>query len=273
MLSHSSSLLRPHSSITSIPGGAFGGTGLTNVTIPNSVINLGGFGSCASLTSITIPNSVTSIEGDAFAFCTALGSVRIPDSVTRIGDGLISKGVVGAFSGCSSLTNVVLGSSLRYIGDGAFFNCSSLASITIPNSVTNIGQVCFAYSANLTAAYFQGDAPSVSSTAFVLLSQADPTTVYYLPGTTGWGPTFASRPTTLWLLPNPVILATSLGVYDGGFGFRVSWATNASVVVEASTSLLNPVWQTLVTEPLADGRFDFRDPQWMSISTRFYRVL
>jgi hypothetical protein len=166
----------------------------------------------------------------------------------------------------------VLGRSLRYIGDGAFFSCSSLASITIPNSATHIGDVCFAFSPNLTAAYFQGDAPSVGPTAFVLLSQADPTTVYYLPGTMGWGPTFASRPTALWLLANPVILTTSLGVYDGGFGFRVSWATNASVAVEATTNLLNPVWQTLFIEPLVDGWFDFRDPQWMSISNRFYRA-
>jgi len=262
--------------IRTITFGAFGGTGLTNLTIPQSVTNIGDFAfeSCANLTNVTIPNSVTYIGGGAFAFCAELRNVSIPDSVTRIGDGLVSKGVVGTFSGCVNLTNVVLGNSLGYIGDGAFFNCSSLTNITIPKSVTHIGDVCFAYSANLTAVYFQGDAPSVSLTAFELLSQADPTTVYYFPCTTGWGPTLAKRPTALWVLPSPVILNTSssLGVHEDGFGFTVSWATNATVVVEASTNLLDSAWQTLVTEPLVDGRIDFRDPQWMIFSNRFYRV-
>jgi hypothetical protein len=194
--------------------------------------------------------------------------------VTHIGDGLISKGVIGAFSDCTRLTNVVLGNSLRYIGDGAFFRCSSLAAITIPKSVTRIGDVCFAYSPNLTAAYFEGDAPSVSRIAFDVFSQPNPTTVYYLPGTAGWGASLASRPTALWVRPNPVILTTGpgFGAHADGFGFRVSWATNVSVVVEACANLLNPVWQTLGAGLLTDGTYDFRDPKWASHPDRFYRV-
>ena len=41
--------------------------------------------SCTGLTSITIPNSVTSIGGYAFYSCSSLTSVTIPDSVTSIG--------------------------------------------------------------------------------------------------------------------------------------------------------------------------------------------
>ena len=46
-------------------------TGLTSITIPNSVTSIGycAFVCCTSLTSITIPNSVTSIEGGAFDCC------------------------------------------------------------------------------------------------------------------------------------------------------------------------------------------------------------
>ena len=46
-------------------------SGLTSVTIPNSVTSIGegAFSGCSGLTSITIPNSVTSIGDYAFLFC------------------------------------------------------------------------------------------------------------------------------------------------------------------------------------------------------------
>ena len=42
-------------------------SGLTSVTIPNSVVYLSGFSDCTGLTSITIPNSVTTIGRSAFS--------------------------------------------------------------------------------------------------------------------------------------------------------------------------------------------------------------
>ena len=60
-------------------------TGLTSVTIPNSVTVLDdySFYNC-SMTSVTIPNSVTTINKGAFWSC-GLTSVNIPNSVTSIG--------------------------------------------------------------------------------------------------------------------------------------------------------------------------------------------
>ena len=80
---------------------------------------------------------------------------------------------------------------------------------------------------------FQGNAPNVGPDVF---SGANNATIYYLSGTTGWEPTFGGRPTALWYLPYPVILTLppAFGVQNNQFGFRISWATNADVVVEAA---------------------------------------
>ncbi len=252
-------------SVTSIGEDAFFGSGLTSVTIPNSVINIGhsAFADCSSLTSVTIGNSVTSIGSWAFFHCASLTSITIPSSVTNIG--------AWAFSHCPNLTNVTIPNSVTSIGRSAFADCSSLTSVTIPNSITNIGYYAFAYCANLMEVYFQGNAPSVDSLVFV---NSDNATVYYLPGTTGWGPTFGGNPTKLWSLPYPLILnnGPGFGVRTNQFGFIISWANNLSVVVEACTDLANPIWSSVETNTLTDGASYFSDPQWTNYRARFYRI-
>ena len=93
------------------------------------------FSNCTGLTSITIPDSVTSIGGYAFYGCTSLTSITIPDSVTSIDH--------DAFSGCTGLTNVTIGNGVLSIDRNAFSYCTGLTSITIPDSVTSIGTSAF----------------------------------------------------------------------------------------------------------------------------------
>ena len=146
---------------TSIGGGAFRGcSGLTSVTIPNSVTSIGfsAFSDCSGLTSITIPNSVTSIGNYAFAYCSGLTSVTIPNSVTSIGS--------SAFSGCSGLTSVTIGSGVTSIGEYAFSSCSGLTSITIPNSVTSIGDYAFYKCSGLTSVTIPNSVTSIGNYAF-----------------------------------------------------------------------------------------------------------
>ena len=106
---------------------AFDWSGLTSVTIPNSVTSIGAYAfcGCSGLTSVTIPNSVTSIEFRAFMNCSGLTSVTIGNSVTSIGE--------EAFCQCSGLTSVVSEIETPFtLGFCAFCTISSNCTLTVP---------------------------------------------------------------------------------------------------------------------------------------------
>lgn len=107
--------------------GFFYCTGMTSITIPNTVkyINEGAFFNCTGLTSIEIPNSVTSIEMETFAHCKGLTSVKIPNSITNIG--------IYAFWDCPALTSIEIPKSVTFIAESAFSNCTGLRSVTVAN--------------------------------------------------------------------------------------------------------------------------------------------
>ena len=288
--------------VTSIGDGAFANcTSLTNVTIPDSVTTIGfdAFFECYGLTNITIPSSVTSIGFDAFANCYTLTAITVDtnnllysslagvlfDKSTntlieypggKAGSGYTIPGSVtsiayAAFWNCTGLNTVTIPNSVTSIGAAAFESCSSLTSITIPNSVTNIGDYAFEGCTSMTGVFFQGNAPNLALDVFNCDSNP---TVYYLPGSTGWGPTFDGLQTAPWLLPNPLILInnSSFGVNANRFGFIISWATNISVMVEACTNLANQIWSPVSTNTLTNGSSYFTDPRWTNYTRRYYRL-
>lgn len=206
---------------------------LTNFSLPQSVTNIGAsaFGACSSLAAIavdalnpfyrsvdgvlfnptgtlliqfpsgrnghyTIPNSVTTIGANAFEYATGLSSITIGNGVTDIQD--------GAFYNCYNLTSVAIGNSVANIGPWAFGGCSSLTSIALPNSVAIIGDQAFAYCYGLIGVVFNGDAPILGGAN--VFDNGGNLTVYYLPGTSGWGATLGGRPTAPWLLQQPLII-------------------------------------------------------------------
>jgi hypothetical protein len=189
--------------VTSIGADAFSGSSLTSVTIPDSVTSIGtdafsGYGPGSTpLTSVTIGNGVTSIGDYAFAgisipgyayFPSTLSSITIPNSVISIGD--------EAFYVCTDLTSVTIPNSVTSIGVAAF-SYTGLTSVTIGNGVTSIGDATFFFCYNLSSVYFTGNAPTVDTTDSGLFGSLYGPTVYYLPGTIGWGSVFAGAQTVM----------------------------------------------------------------------------
>jgi uncharacterized protein YjdB len=144
-------------------------SGLTSITIPNSVISIGSsaFYGCSGLTgSLTIPNSVTSIGSYAFCDCSGLtGSLTIPNSVTSIGS--------YAFCDCSGLTgSLTIPNSVTSIARGSFKNCSGLTNINIPKSVETIYADAFVGCNSLQSFYVDEANTNYSSDKGVLISSS-----------------------------------------------------------------------------------------------------
>lgn len=284
--------------VTSIGEGAFRDcTSLTGVTIPDRVTSINDFMfyGCTGLASIGIGSAVRSIGTQVFSDCVSLAKIGVEDDNStyssidgvlfdksrttlirhpagRSGTYAIPGSVTNiwelAFERCVSLTSVTIPNGVLSIGAGAFYGCTGLTNVTVPGGVTIVWDVAFAYCGGLNGVYFQGEAPLVAPDAF---EGNDAATIYYLPGTTGWGPTFGGRPTALWL-PQVSTGDAGFGVRTNRFGFNIHWASGRTVVVEACEGLANPVWTPVGTNTLAEGSSYFSDPHWSDSPARFYRL-
>jgi hypothetical protein len=145
-----------------------------------------------------------------------------------------------------------VGKGLTYLGFAAFYGCQNLERVFFRGNAPTLGQDGFGHS----GPFFGGDPLA---------------TVYYLPGTTGWGPTFDGRPTALW---NPQVqnFSLSLGQGQGRFGLTIAGTVDIPVVIEASSDLLATAWTPLQTCTLTNGLIDFIDPSSTSYPVRFYRI-
>ena len=213
----------------------------------------------------------SSCIGDyAFKACYSLTGITLGDAVTGLGDNV--------FYNCYRLSSATLGNGLTNMGNLVFNYCYGLTNVTIGNGLATMGNYCFNNCTGLRSVYFQGNAPVVNGVAGTQDQTTFPGiqkqgTVYYALGTTGWGATFGNWPTAGWYDPQPQI-HHHLGHGGSGsgspFGFSITWATNTSVVVEASTDLVN--WTAISTNTLINGTNDFSDPDTISHQMRFYRV-
>ena len=149
-------------------------TAITSVEIPSSIKEIGlwafsgctslstvdlgsveklsdrSFEDCTALTSIKIPKTLTiDASGAPFLGCTNLTKIELEEGMTVIPNYLCAKTPITeitipssvkeiglwAFSGCTSLSTVDLG-SVEKLSDRSFEDCTALTSIKIPKTLT-----------------------------------------------------------------------------------------------------------------------------------------
>ena len=143
-------------SVTSIEGSAFASTGLTTVTIPGGVTTIGTFvfDQCNELKRIEVAaesTTFTSVDGVLFSankstlvYCPngRSGTYAVPDGVTTIG--------ATAFAHCALLEGVSLPAGVTRIEASAFQDCNRLKAFTLPQGVEEIGDYAFGMCQKLT---------------------------------------------------------------------------------------------------------------------------
>ncbi len=148
--------------VQTIADGTFSdATGLTSVSLPNSLRTIGNY----AFANTNFPNAnlsgVTSIGQGAFSGNAALKEAIMSNDLETLG--------AEAFYNCTSLETVALGKTIQSIGDDTFNNCNKVTTINVPASVKTIGKAAF-IGTSLTGIVLGAGLESIGQKAFAYSS-------------------------------------------------------------------------------------------------------
>lgn len=139
-------LLSVPEGVVSIGEGAFAGTRITQLALPESLLEIGtsAFIDCSLIVGeLILPTQLKKISTTAFFGCGGFsGSLYIPDSVEEIG--------VGAFYGCSGFNgSLVIPGSVEVIREESFRECYGFTRLVLSEGIKRIEYSAFCWCSGL----------------------------------------------------------------------------------------------------------------------------
>lgn len=175
-------------------------TKLKTIEIPSTVrkIDEYAFADCKALNKVIFHSKDVNMDSSAFEDCPKLKDekgftiintvlyeykgkdkdVIVPEGVTEIAEGVFREGEKRVYHGVvyrekGSLNKITLPSTLRKIGDEAFYGCCQLSSIRIPSGVTYIGNDALVACTNLNNITVDNENAAYSSVDGILMDKAE----------------------------------------------------------------------------------------------------
>ncbi len=230
---------------------------LTNTAIPLGVTNIGrsAFGGCTNLLAAVIPDAVLSIGREAFKECAAMTNIVLGAGVTNI--------AFGAFAYCDGLVSVAMPPGVTNVVGGLFYQSASLQSVTFGSGVVSIGDFALGDCPSLRSVLFKGNPPVLSGVEQNVFGNST-NAVFVMPQASGWGATFAGRP-TMFFMPQAAAVASS----ESTFSFAWTGTGDIAMDVQRRTSLVDGVWSNIATGVTAGVFVDPATPE----GSGYYRAI
>lgn len=192
-----------HEGIETIGSRAFGGSGLTEVTLPISLtscaeafkdcrslkkaefafgtvtIPTGCLSGASGLEKVVMPGTVQTINSEAFRGCTALREIKLHEGVVAIlNDAFSSSGLrevklpstlakcEAPFNGCGYLKKVAFADGIGTVPARCLSGSEDVEEVSLPSSVKKIGASAFAGMTALRSISLPGSLTSIGTSAF-----------------------------------------------------------------------------------------------------------
>ena len=102
---------------------------------------IGGYVEHKGITSVVVSEGIERIEGSAFIKCSSLRNIQLPSTLKYLGGSV--------FNGCSALIELSIPEGVAAIPGGMCWDCISLLKVTLPSTVKTVQMFAFLNCGNL----------------------------------------------------------------------------------------------------------------------------